>query len=201
MKTNLLLIAAIFTAITNSMATVHTVSAGGMAFTPANGVTMHPGDTIMWVWTDGVHTTTSTNIPPGATPWNRNLRSDSVSFMYVPTILGTYSYQCNFHVSMGMIGSFSVISATGINTVSDGSVFKVYPNPATGTAHIHFNRADVAATVILTDVNGRQMLRRALGKVKETDLDLSTIPNGTYIITVEQNNVANRQDLIVNHKS
>ena len=76
-------------------------------FTPAS-FTINLGDTIKWTWINGSHTTTSLGIPAGAATWNKNINSSSTSFIYVPTVAGTYNYKCTPHQSMGMVGNFTV---------------------------------------------------------------------------------------------
>src|SRR6185295_18395291 len=92
-----------------SNATIKIVNATGFSFSPSS-FSANLGDTIKWVWLDGIHTTTSTTIPVGAATWNHDLNSASAntSFIYVPSVVGTYNYQCNFHFNFGMIGSFTV---------------------------------------------------------------------------------------------
>lgn len=82
---------------------------GGMSFVPATGVTIQLGDTIKWEWDNGSHTTTSTTIPAGAASWDEAINSTSTSFIYVPSVTGTYDYKCIPHQAMGMVGSFTVI--------------------------------------------------------------------------------------------
>ncbi len=84
-----------------------TVTASGITFSPKT-FTAVVGDTVNFVWGSGTHTTTSTSVPTGAVTWNAPISSSHTSFQYVITKSGTYNYQCNFHVSMGMVGSFTV---------------------------------------------------------------------------------------------
>jgi plastocyanin len=93
--------------ITTTTSGTHVISAGGTAFSP-NSVTAKVGDTIKFVWSSGTHTTTSTSIPTGAATWDSPLTSSSPSFIYIITAAGTYNFQCNFHYTMGMTGSFTV---------------------------------------------------------------------------------------------
>lgn len=92
-------------------ANVDTVLVGpnsGFTFSPST-FTMNLGDTVLWIWSSGNHTTTSTsNIPAGATSWNSPMTSTSTSFMYVPAVVGTYNYLCTPHASF-MKGSFTVV--------------------------------------------------------------------------------------------
>lgn len=92
----------------NSKATIHTVLVGspGNSFSPSS-MTVYLGDTVRFQYVSGYHTTTSTTIPSGATPWNAQMISPSNIYNYVPSVIGSYSYYCVIH-SSSMFGSFSV---------------------------------------------------------------------------------------------
>jgi plastocyanin len=93
-------------------ATTHIITAQDFSFTPSS-VTANLGDTIEWDWVSGNHTTTSTTIPAGAAGWSHSLNSQdgNNSFIYVPTVTGTYNYKCNIHPTQ-MTGSFTVSSCS-----------------------------------------------------------------------------------------
>ena len=69
------------------------------------------GDVVVWRWVNGMHTTTSTNIPAGARTWNRPIDVGNQQFRYRLQVPGTYQYQCNFHVAQGMLGTINVTGA------------------------------------------------------------------------------------------
>ncbi len=116
MKKLLLLLFSVFVFIFNTNATTHTITAADFTFSPAT-ITINLGDTIKWVLSAGTHTTTSETIPAGAATWNANLKTGSTTFVYVPKVAGVYNYQCNFHVSMGMTGIFTVVAGCAPVTV------------------------------------------------------------------------------------
>src|SRR5947199_317323 len=97
------------------------VVASGLTFSPSS-FTASVGDTVNFVWGSGTHTTTSTSVPTGAATWNAPISSSHTSFDYIIKIGGTYKYQCNFHVSMGMVGSFTVPPITKVTVVKAGAV-------------------------------------------------------------------------------
>ena len=78
-------------------------------FTPAS-FTINLGDTIVWNWVNGSHTTTSLSIPAGAVAWNKNINTSNKTFIYIPAVAGAYNYKCTPHQAMGMIGNFTVNS-------------------------------------------------------------------------------------------
>ncbi len=198
MKKSLLLSAAIFCMAISSFATVHTVTVADFSFTPSS-FSAHVGDTVMWTWSGGTHTTTSETIPAGAASWNSNMTSVATSFMYVPTVVGTYNYECTIHVSMGMTGSFTVTPATGVNEMSAASMISVFPNPASNSVHLQFNATGLPITVTLTDMSGKQVIRKRYKALNNTDLDLQDIPNGTYILHAKQGSDTYNQQLVVSH--
>ncbi|MEX2380170.1 MAG: T9SS type A sorting domain-containing protein [Vicingaceae bacterium] len=95
----------------STKANVDTVLVGpnnSNTFSPAN-FTMNLGDTVLWIWSSGTHTTTSTSsIPNGATSWDIPITSTSTSFMYVPAVEGSYNYDCTPHAAV-MKGTFRVV--------------------------------------------------------------------------------------------
>jgi plastocyanin len=112
-----------------AFATVYTVNVSSNQFSPAS-VTMNTGDTVKWVWVNGSHTTTSSSIPTGATPWNSPITSSVTTYSYVPSVAGTYNYVCTPHASMGMVGTLIVnclpptapaVTASGNGNACQGS--------------------------------------------------------------------------------
>jgi len=69
----------------------------------AKTVNAKVGDTIMWVWKMGTHTTTSTTIPAGALAWNKPIDATHKSFRYILKKAGTYNYRCNFTSRLGWL--------------------------------------------------------------------------------------------------
>ncbi len=84
-------------------------------------VTVNVGDTILWFWEEGFHTTTSTNIPAEAAPWDEPISSSSPFFQYVVTFPGSYDYVCTPHASMGMVGHFTANGTTDIPVIPAAS--------------------------------------------------------------------------------
>jgi plastocyanin len=95
-------------------ATVHMVTVQDFSFSPAS-MTVVVGDTVMWMWVNGTHTTTDTAIPIGANPWNANLNSSSMSFAYNVLVPGNYGYHCTIHPTL-MMGGFNAV-LSGISEV------------------------------------------------------------------------------------
>lgn len=102
------------------LANTQTVWVWDNQFMP-NSANICLGDTMLFVYdTSGtsiaihnVHITT----PVDST--SQNLTASGDTFMYVPTAQGMYSYQCDFHVLMGMTGTFTVGAPPTVNLGSD----------------------------------------------------------------------------------
>ncbi len=197
MKKTLLLLNAIICLAISSSATVHTITVADFSFSPST-LTAHPGDTIKWVWSSGTHTTTSTSVPPTATTWNSNINSGVTSFIYVPTVTGTYSYNCAIHPSL-MTGSFTVASPTGIASQAVAPLFSMFPNPAQDQVHLQFANSGLPASLTVTDINGKEMSGNMYEEPGDEYVNLGNLPNGTYVLVARQGEVVNTQKLVVNH--
>ena len=142
MKKIIMLLLLILAINTFSSATVRTVTVANYSFTPSvvNAVV---GDTILWTWSIGTHTTTSVSVPLGAASWDAPMTSLNTTFSYKITTPGTYSYDCTFHgVLFNMIGTINASSAsvTQIGTAVNSFELKQnYPNPFNPATTINFN--------------------------------------------------------------
>ena len=127
-----------------SKATVHYIGALTTSFLPA-ATTAICNDTIVWALTNltETHTTTSTSVPAGAAGWGANLNSTSTSYTLTLTVAGTYSYQCNFHASMGMKGTITVTCPNGVASVNNNYFSSAYPMPFSGKLTIEASNADM----------------------------------------------------------
>ncbi len=92
---------------TGAYSTTYTITVSNFQFSPQNIPNVLVGDVIEWVWSNGVHTTTSLTIPTGASPWDAAIDAGSTIYQYTATITGTYNYECSIH-STFMKGSFTV---------------------------------------------------------------------------------------------
>jgi plastocyanin len=87
------------------------------------GILIEPGQTIRWVVTESVHTTTayhpqnnnhSLRIPEAAEPWDSGyLVNPGDQFNVTLTIEGVYDYYCTPHEKAGMVGRIIVGKPTG----------------------------------------------------------------------------------------
>ncbi len=119
-----------------SKAATQSVLVTNFAFTPAS-FAINVGDTVLFLWGNGTHTTSSATIPIMAQPWDAPMSMNSPVFMYVPTVAGTYDYVCSFHPSM--VASFTVSSATGLASIpSPVQIMLNSNNPVLSDLNIDF---------------------------------------------------------------
>ena len=132
MKSNWLLIVIIFSVIgVLNAQTAHTVQVSSNLFTPMN-VNITVGDTVVWHWTQGIHTTTSDSLT-GQDVWDASIDVSNQTFRYVITEPGIIHYHCSYHQALGMTGTITATVPTGVKDVKySPSQFKLeqnYPNP------------------------------------------------------------------------
>lgn len=75
----------------------------GNTYSP-NSFTIMVGDTITWEGNFTMHPLSSTTIPATAAAWSV---TSGTTFSYIVKVPGNYHYQCDLHISLGMIGSFT----------------------------------------------------------------------------------------------
>lgn len=180
---------------TAALATVHTINATGMVFSPST-LTIQMGDTVQWMWVDGFHTTTSTSIPVGAVAWDEPLGANNTTYMYIPTVLGTYNFKCIPHESMGMLGSFTVTPPLGIKNLSEIAA-NVSPNPAKDV--IRISAKEKISSAQLFDISGK--LVRTLQPVNATSSEqtysVTGIATGTYFLQIHAGDKVAVQKLVI----
>ena len=116
-----------FAAVVPARATVFVVQALNFFYSPAS-LTVSAGDTVRFQWIAGTHPTSSTT-----GDWTSfvffPLNSAEPSFDLVFPNPGTYNYQCDFHASLGMIGTVIVTGSPACSTAL----------PPTGQTHTNLS--------------------------------------------------------------
>src|SRR4051794_30129702 len=86
-----------------------TVKVSNFQFSPST-VNAKVGDTIIFVWVNGTHTTSSISVPTGAKTWNDSITSSHKKFKYILKVSGTYQFHCRVHPTL-MKGTLNVSNA------------------------------------------------------------------------------------------
>ena len=79
-------------------------------------------------------------------------------------------------------GAFGKPTATGQKTVA--SQVAIYPNPATTEIHITAEN-ELITFIRLTDLSGRTVMQKRIGRQKNVALDVGRLPAGVYVCNVE----------------
>ncbi|RPI01069.1 MAG: T9SS C-terminal target domain-containing protein [Ignavibacteriae bacterium] len=130
----------------------------GDAYSPST-LKVSVGDTVSWQGSFSFHPLSSLSVPVGAQSFHQATGS---VLLYPVTVAGTYTYKCDFHVSLGMEGSFTTDVTAGVENQAasllpnDFSLGQNYPNPFNPATEIKF-ALPTNSHVLLTvyDVNGR----------------------------------------------
>src|SRR5689334_10026564 len=186
MKKIYVLLIAVLSTMIPSRATTMMVGVSDNVFTPAN-FTINVGDTIVWMWTEGTHTTTSTTIPVGAQAWDQLLDQNNTSYMYVVTITGTYNYWCTFHNQMGMVGQFTVEQSSGIGENISGVTLNIFANPVNRQLQVYLKSAKPGEmNIVLNDITGREVRQLANGSQAAGEhhfqYNVADLPKGMYLL-------------------
>ena len=172
-----------------SAQTTHTVNAGSYYYTPTN-LTAQVGDSVIWINDGGLHDVNGNINSITNQPFNNPVTFDSPStntagaviFAYKFTVPGTYNYDCSVgsHAANGMVGSVIVTDpSTNINTAS--SNYLIYPNPTSDFVYLSGFNGDSKTRVY--NITGK-----LLQSTIEKKIDLSSYPNGLYIVNISSNN-------------
>jgi plastocyanin len=170
----------IFSMVFNANATTIIIQAMGTstatdAFSPqvANAVC---GDTIRWVLVSGTHTTASTTIPAGATPWaSPNITLSG--YIYVVTIPGTYNYTCHPQNGGHMDASIVVTCTNDIPSLTDKNNAAVFPSPSNGKLTVELKELTNCLFHIY-NVTGERIFQSSIhSAITETEIN---VPDGIY---------------------
>ena len=172
-----------------SAQTTHTVNAGSYYYNP-NNLTVQVGDSVIWINDGGLHDVNGNTNSITNQPFNNPVTFDypstntvgAVIYAYKFTVPGTYNYDCSVgsHAANGMVGSIIVTDpSTNINTADNN--YLIYPNPTSDYVYLSGINRDSKATVY--DITGKLLL-----STSEKKIDLSSYPNGLYIVNMRSNN-------------
>ena len=180
-----------------SAQTTHTVNAGSYYYTPTN-LTVQVGDSVIWINDGGLHDVNGNINSITNQPYNNPVTFDSPStntagaviFAYKFTVPGTYNYDCSVgsHAANGMVGSVIVTDpSTNINTASAN--YLIYPNPTSDFVYLSGLNGD--SKTMVYNITGKLLL-----STNEKKIDLSSYPNGLYILNIRTNNRVNTHSII-----
>jgi plastocyanin len=152
MKKQLLFIATFFVLLfisQNVYSTQYVVNTAGNTFGANTNLSINIGDTVIWNNTGGFHNVNATlaTYPGNPEGFGNAVAGAGWSFQWIFTIAGTYDYQCDPHLALGMVGVINVIAP---NTPLISSI--TYNNPLcfgafSGSSIVSINQTSPATDV------------------------------------------------------
>lgn len=175
----------------NSFATMHVVMVSQFQFSPST-MSVEVGDTIVWQWVNGSHTTTSDGVPANALPWSSQITAGTSSFEYPVTEPGTYTYHCIPHQSSGMVGGFFATTPNSINTPDVVQKLNLYSLRPSVFVLSYTLQTQTVLKLALYDITGKSVRTfnsnySQSGDYRETYY-LNDLQKGIYIFEMIANN-------------
>lgn len=160
--------------------TVQMVEVRNNEFTPST-FSINIGDTVVWIWSEGTHTTTSATVPPGATAWSEPIDAGNQTFYYVANVAGAYDYLCYFHSSMGMTGNFTVVDPLGISNPKD-RVIRLRSSRVNEYLTVEMPELRDYLVPTVRDLTGRAIKNFEVITYETTSLYVGDLKNGIYLL-------------------
>ncbi|MBA2423312.1 MAG: hypothetical protein H0V61_08825 [Chitinophagales bacterium] len=180
-----------------------TITAGNFQFSPDTLININIGDTIEWIWQDGLHTTTSNGIPAGAMPWNELLDSMNTTFTYVITVPGIYHY-ISVPDLPTMQGQFTVNSLIGITAPTNSQFdFSVLSNLVSNQISLRFSLSEpLPVELMMSDIYGKWskiLMHETMtpGYHDRTFYLPQNISSGMYLITMRYKNMLVTKRIVI----
>ncbi|MGD1045151.1 MAG: T9SS type A sorting domain-containing protein [Bacteroidota bacterium] len=205
--TSILWVVVLLAVVTTAHATTHVIQFGGtfgFTYSP-NSLNVSVGDTVMWQGDFVMHPLSSTSVPAGASSFHQ--ASGSV-FTCPVTVAGAYLYQCDFHFSIGMTGSFTASKATGIEndqTSLRPNAFKLgqnFPNPFNPTTTISFDIPfQTYISIKVYNLTGQEMAtivseNMAAGNYSKI-WNAAVLPSGVYFYRLQTGSFTDIRKLVL----
>ena len=96
--------------------------------------------------------------------------------------------------SLSPFAVFDESTSTGINTVN-ALKLEVYPNPATNVFFVTYDSPQ-QASIELLDLRGRVIERNVTNGSNRTEINISDLPNGMYMLRIVSDNATTTKQVI-----
>ena len=172
--------------------TTHQVDVSSNVFTPAN-ITVNTGDQVVWTNTQGNHNVNGkTSVyPSNPESFGNSVAGPGWTYSHVFTIPGTYDYRCDPHVSIGMVGTVTVLSndptTSEATLMNNGRVVSLFPNPVRSVTQVNIEGYhDRTWHISIFNTTGVEVMKQKLGSGMnmERELNLSEFESGIYFVKV-----------------
>jgi plastocyanin len=164
--------------------TSHNIAVNNNVFSPSS-LTIQAGDEVVWTNNTGMGHNVNGNqsvYPDNPQSFGRSVGTEWV-YSFVFTMPGTYYYQCDPHVSLGMTGTIVVQGTTGIDPDKVETI-KAWPNPAIDNVSFespNFPTGEINLRII--NSKGQEVASRKINSISgEVQLNLGGLTEGIYLI-------------------
>lgn len=152
-------------------------------------LTIEVGDTIIWTWIDNNHTVENDPAGSSVEVFNSGFLGPAGStFSHTFTVVGSNDYYCGVHGAESMSGTITVQDVLGIEEAELDSF------------NLVFNSIEKLVTVILPqnlsdgfismyDITGKRAFSIMVKNQNFIELNVSSLKNGIYIISIESNSI------------
>ena len=87
--------------------------------------------------------------------------------------------------------------SNGVDHANGYNEFSVYPNPNSGSFFIENLGNSTAATVSITDVQGKEVYSTSFNTNNRINVDMNNLEKGMYMVTVKSENGVQIENVIV----
>ena len=181
MKTKLLLLSLLLTFSVQAQITHDLPWAAGSG--TANDLTIEAGDTVRWTWTSPNHTVENTPGNSVETFSSGFFGPVGSTFEHTFNVIGDNHYFCGVHGAGSMSGTITVDPTASIEDETLQG-FEIYPNPASTSITIKLPKNTIAGEINVFNIVGKQVLNKPLNITTDTQLDVSSLQSGLYIISI-----------------
>ena len=189
MKTKLLLLTLIFFVLVNTNAqTTHDLNWQIGSLSPTTDLTIDVGDTVRWTWTDALPHTVENDAGSTETFDSGTLTGNGMTYSYTFLLEGTNPYFCGIHGAPSMSGTITVDAPLGIEDFKNNITFNISPNPVNSILNIQLSKNIVDGNVTIFDILGKQILVKRLNQNNLTQINVSNLSKGMYLVKVSSRN-------------
>ncbi|MCW8811204.1 MAG: T9SS type A sorting domain-containing protein [Ignavibacteriaceae bacterium] len=183
--------------------TSHVVEVRNFVFVPET-LSIAVGDTVVWQWIEGAHTTTSDSTT-GQNVWDELIDASHQVFRFVITAPGNHGYYCIPHQGLGMVGTI-VATVSGVedenNPPEKFQLSQNYPNPFNPSTTIKYRLTKPAkVTLKVYNLLGKEVVKLVSGDKNagtyEVEFNASALPSGIYFYELKTGSFAQTKKMIL----